>query len=145
MRNAEAALNVLDALPTGPFGPTDRLVHGDLHDRNLLLTTGGIALLNMDSLGIGDPVEDVGNLVSHFVLRALQAGRPAETCRVQARTFIEHYARLMDPPPFEGLGAVSARTLFRLACIYRFRRKWHHLCPALLNESLSWARGEALS
>ena len=92
--------------------------------------------------GAGDPTEDVGNFVAHLVLRALQRQLPAETGREQARIFLQRYGQEFEPPPSDGVAAVAAATLFRLACLYRFRRRWRSLGPPLLEQALAWARGE---
>ncbi len=138
------ALDSIEALPAGPFGPADRLVHGDLHDRNILATKDGIALIDLDGLGRGDPVQDVGNLAAHLVLRNLQSDGGVERGREHARAFQEAYVEAGGHAPMAGVHAVGARTLFRLTCFYRFRRRWQQHCHALLNESVAWADGTVL-
>ena len=35
----------------------------------------------------------------------------------------------------EAVAAVTARALFRLACVHLFRGRWHSVAPLLLHES----------
>lgn len=109
------------------------LVHGDLHDRNLLLVDGAGAIIDLDSVGLGDPAVDVGNLAAHLVLRAMQRGDRPTAGRGEAE-------QLLDAAG----GAVAhrvhvARTLHRLACVYRLRARWAHLSNDLLAAAADWA------
>jgi aminoglycoside phosphotransferase (APT) family kinase protein len=109
------------------------LVHGDLHDRNLLLHGEEGVLIDLDSVGIGDPAIDVGNLAAHLVLRALQRGdgrhigdADAERLLVATGASDRHRVHV-------------ARTLHRLSCVYRLRAKWSYLSDDLLAASAEWA------
>ena len=65
--------------------------------------------------------------------------RDLRAARAQAHSFAEAYA---DAGGHAAEGAFSqavALTLFRLACVYRFRRRWSHLPPVLLDEAEHWA------
>lgn len=121
-------------LPPAP-GPSVvlGLVHGDLHDRNVLLDGDHVGWIDLDGLGAGDPAIDVGNLAAHVLLRALQRGDAPEVGRGEASVLLDA----------SGAGvrarAWGARTLFRLACLYRFRRRWTHLPPVLLDEAAAWS------
>ena len=134
---------VLPKLPERPVPSTSgrpRLVHGDLHDRNVLLGRR-VGLLDLDGLRLGDPVEDVGNLAAHLVLRSLQRNAPADEGRRQAAVLFEAYRRAGGCIEGDEAVDVGAVTLFRLACLYRFRRRWTGLVAALLDESQHWASG----
>ncbi|MGB1655687.1 MAG: hypothetical protein ACPHJY_14965, partial [Acidimicrobiales bacterium] len=95
---------------------------------------GGI--IDLDSLGVGDPALDVGNLAAHVLLRALQRGNPIEIGRREASVV------LFAHPSGELGGQIwGARTLFRLSILYRFRMRWAYLVPTLLRESARWGDG----
>ncbi|MFM8267102.1 MAG: phosphotransferase [Ilumatobacteraceae bacterium] len=111
-----------------------RLVHGDLHDRNLLLGDGSGALIDLDSVGLGDPSIDLGNLGAHLVLRALQRGDAPAVGRHDA----ERLLRAADGDAAAQVHLV--RTLCRLSCVYRFRARWASLATPLLDEAAGWAR-----
>lgn len=120
-------------LPEPDDGGRRSLVHGDLHDRNVLLDGGLGGIIDLDSLGVGDPALDVGNLAAHVLLRALQRGDPIEVGRREASVVLFAH-------PSGGLGGQiwGARTLFRLSILYRFRMRWAYLVPTLLRESARW-------
>jgi len=109
------------------------LVHGDLHDRNLLLHGEQGVLIDLDSMGIGDPAVDVGNLAAHLVLRALQRGDGLQIGNADAD-------RLLDAAgASDRQRAHVARTLHRLSCVYRLRARWSYLSDDLLGASAQWA------
>jgi aminoglycoside phosphotransferase (APT) family kinase protein len=109
------------------------LVHGDLHDRNLLLHGEEGVLIDLDSVGIGDPAIDVGNLAAHLVLRALQRGDSRRIGDTDAD-------RLLDTAGATDRHRVHvARTLHRLSCVYRLRARWSYLSDDLLAASAEWA------
>ena len=132
------ALHLVTAAPPAP-ATGERLVHGDLHDKNVVVSYGRIGLLDLDGLRAGDPVEDVANLAAHLVLRALQRGEPAQAGRRDAARLTAAYRQAGGCFRGQWLLASGARALFRLACVYRFRRRWQGLTPALLAEAEAWA------
>jgi aminoglycoside phosphotransferase (APT) family kinase protein len=117
----------------------DRLVHGDLHDGNVLIHGDRAAILDLDLVHRGDPVEDVGNLAAHLFLRALQRGVDPDAGRADGDRFVDAYSRAGATVDRRGFRAVGASVLFRLACIYLFRRRWRNVTPALLEECVRWA------
>ncbi|MFM8310273.1 MAG: phosphotransferase, partial [Ilumatobacteraceae bacterium] len=123
------------------------LVHGDLHDKNLLLSDGHAAVIDLDAAGGGDPAVDQGNLVAHVALRALQRGDGHDVGRAEATYLLDAIGRLADTSADDDhLSAVrlhAARALHRLSVIYRCRHRWAHLSSSLLDESWHWAVGLA--
>lgn len=119
--------------------PALRPVHGDLHDRNLLVGAGAPGIIDLDLLHAGDPADDAGNLAAHVLLRALQRGAGAAAGRRDARRFLRSWRAAGGSSPRRAVDAVVARTLFRLAVIHHFRRRWRALAPALLKESARWS------
>lgn len=109
------------------------LVHGDLHDRNLLLGDRSGAIIDLDSVGLGDPAIDLGNLAAHLVLRAMQRGDTPTGGRGEAEA-------LLDVAGATAAHRVHvARTLHRLSCVYRLRARWAYLSNDLLAASAEWA------
>jgi aminoglycoside phosphotransferase (APT) family kinase protein len=105
------------------------LVHGDLHDRNVYLFGEAVGFIDLDAFGIGDSAIDSGNLAAHIMLRALQRGDDPDIGRAEVDAFLELTA---DDRATRGW---AARTLFRLACLYQFRRRWSRLAPILLQQA----------
>ena len=56
------------ARPPAPSA-APRLVHGDLHSEQIQLTSHGPALLDVDRLGAGDPMVDLGTLAADLRVR----------------------------------------------------------------------------
>ncbi|HEX2030080.1 MAG TPA: aminoglycoside phosphotransferase family protein [Actinomycetota bacterium] len=133
-----ATLQEVVALPrTG--AEERRLLHGDLHDKNVVLGRG-VTLLDVDMARPGDPAEDVGNLAAHLVLRSLQAGAGAGPGRAATRRLADAYREAGGAAPGPAVRRAAARTLVRLACLYGFRRRWRALVPAVAEEATVWAR-----
>jgi Ser/Thr protein kinase RdoA (MazF antagonist) len=57
-------------------------VHGDLHPGQVLLQEDGVALIDLDATGRGDPAADLGNFLAHLHLAVLH-GTVAEHQEVQ--------------------------------------------------------------
>jgi aminoglycoside phosphotransferase (APT) family kinase protein len=76
---AEFALATLDTLPDG-----DRLCHGDFHPGNVLLSSGGPAVIDWTAAARGDPAADLAR--TRLLLRhgAVQEYMPALIRRVHA-------------------------------------------------------------
>jgi aminoglycoside phosphotransferase len=63
------------------------LVHGDLHEAQLIVVDGTITgLLDVDDAGIGDPVDDIATLLGHLRYRALTTPVPEAAARLHAYT-----------------------------------------------------------
>jgi aminoglycoside phosphotransferase (APT) family kinase protein len=63
------------------------LVHGDLHEAQLIVVDGAITgLLDVDDAGIGDPVDDIATLLGHLRYRALTTPAPQAAARLHAYT-----------------------------------------------------------
>ena len=107
------------------------LVHGDLHDKNILCDAGHRALIDLDGLALGAPEEDLANLAVHLELRNLQA-RSGLTVGARSGALYRSYER-MRPLDHERLIAFERHTWFRLACIYQYRTPSSHLVPLLLH------------
>ncbi len=121
------------ALPSLP--PVERrLVHGDLHDKNVFVHGSGVAMIDLDGAGRGAAEDDLANLTVHLRLRSLQAGTGDAEGRRRATRLRRAYEtqRDIDAERFE---AAERLTWFRLACLYRYRRASRHLVPELMSRA----------
>jgi aminoglycoside phosphotransferase (APT) family kinase protein len=118
-----------------PFEGSLRIVHGDLHDKNVHLDGSRLYLLDLDSFSVGDPAVDAGNLAAHLVLRAIQRGETAEAGRLDANRFLEAYRRAGGTADSPRTRWERSASLFRLACVYLFRRRWRERAPELVTEA----------
>jgi hypothetical protein len=107
------------------------LSHRDLHDKQVLLAGERGCLIDLDLMALAPPALDLGNLLAHLRLRALQGSRlpwqsiVATTLRQVGR---EHGRDA-------GLGTWVAATLLRLGLIYSRRRRDPGLLASLLDSS----------
>lgn len=112
---AQAASVVVAA---GPVGARS-LLHRDLHDKQLLVDGGRVGMLDVDTLGLGDPALDLGNLLAHLDLRVEQGWTSGATAAAVEDGVLEGYA-----PTERTLAATSgyrALTRVRLRALYAFR------------------------
>jgi len=118
-----------DCIPKVPAGRT-HLVHGDLHDKNLIFASSEVALIDLDGVSAGVAEVDVGNLTAHIVLRALQAGFGEAVGRSQVLEFLEAYRR-RRPLDQAVVATAQRQTWLRLSGLYQFRQTSRHLAPVL--------------
>jgi hypothetical protein len=139
------ALERLERIPRQIGSPPGGcLVHGDLHDRNVLVSGRWVGLLDLAAVCAGHPAEDVGSLAAHLLLSTLMRGARVRTGRRVVRCLLRGYREAGGDIDSRHVSAAGAQTLFRLSCLYLFRRRWQGLTPALLDESVrwsNWARG----
>jgi aminoglycoside phosphotransferase (APT) family kinase protein len=109
------------------------LVHGDLHDGQFLIQRGTPFLLDFDQAASGPPAMDVGNLLAHLDLRALQelCGASARSVRACASALLAGWQVHSEHEQLE-LDFYQATTNMRLALVYAIRPHWRALAPALL-------------
>jgi tRNA A-37 threonylcarbamoyl transferase component Bud32 len=73
-----------------------RTLHGDLHLKNFFVTDDRVALIDLDNLSRGDPLQDVGSFLAALYYRGLLEDETfAETGRT-VRPFIESYRARVD-------------------------------------------------
>ncbi|MEZ5250218.1 MAG: hypothetical protein R2713_13710 [Ilumatobacteraceae bacterium] len=124
---ADHASRVARTLPEVSVAGT-AAVHGDLHDKNLVVGATGEpwGVIDLDGLARGAAELDVANLAVHLVLRALLAGRPASDAMHAGdrlvHACVEHGLQPgHDPVDPERVRDLARHTAFRLACLYRCR------------------------
>ena len=80
-RARRAVQTLIDAYPQPNVITT---IHGDLHAKQVLVTTKKVALLDLDEASRSSPVADLGNFVGHLWRNAIQTGAGDEN--VQSMT-----------------------------------------------------------
>jgi aminoglycoside phosphotransferase (APT) family kinase protein len=137
---AEAVAGRLGAFPPAPLVP----LHRDLHDKQVLVDDrGAVGLIDFDTLAAGDPALDVGNLLAHLELRALQYRCTPMVAGALRAAFLAGYGG--DDEVEERAGAYAAATRVRLACVYALRPSWPWLGESLLAATRSRASIRASS
>lgn len=136
-RLGERLVAVIRAATTTPA-----IVHGDLHDENVLLGHDGISLIDLEEASRGDPVVDVARLLGSLRKRAVlepALGRAADSF---AGAFVEAYQGLR---PFDqGLAvALEAGFLLKSAlhCFETQRPQWADDIDRLVGEAERLAEG----
>jgi aminoglycoside phosphotransferase (APT) family kinase protein len=79
-------------------------VHGDFYDDQVLVSDGGVVLLDFDAAGLGNPLLDVGNFLAHLTARYGDRFRDL---------FLEAYAALR-PEAAEDVVLFEAAALLRI-------------------------------
>lgn len=128
-RFAEAFCLVRDDLQRLPEVPSVPC-HRDFHEGQILIDANSVGLLDFDTLRLGDPALDAGNLIAHLRLAGLRAGRvlhPAEAAFVKA----------MAPVPAERIAVWTRAALLRLAALYSFTSEKRATLRRLL-EDVIW-------
>ncbi|PRX97132.1 phosphotransferase [Allonocardiopsis opalescens] len=123
------------SLPAAPEPGPVRLIHRDLHDKQLL--TGDAAapgLVDLDTLAAGDPALDVANLLVHLELRAAQGLLTGGRAELARTAFLGGLAP--DEATLARAGGYAAATRLRLAAVYAFRPRWCALARRLQAEAL---------
>jgi Phosphotransferase enzyme family len=112
------ALQVLDPVPC----------HRDLHEGQILLHQGGVGLLDFDTLRLGDPALDVGNLQAHLVLSGVTGRRSNRAFLAAMETALPHLS-------LKRIGTWRRAALLRLAMIYAFSSTPTEVVAALIDEA----------
>ncbi len=94
---AERARQLAEAVTagaTGPLVPT----HGDFYEAQLLVTDGRVTgLLDLDTVGPGDRLDDLACMVGHLSVLALTAGYRADLVRDLEARYLAAFSATVDP------------------------------------------------
>lgn len=106
----------LRATTAGPLG----LVHGDLHDGQVLVDeAGGLAVLDWDTLAVGEDALDAGNVWAHADLRQILGQWSPAAAAAAWAAVLDGWDP--DPGRLARAGTYRRLLLLRLACQYAFR------------------------
>ena len=112
--SAAAATIAALARPAAPS-----LLHRDLHDKQLLVDGASIGMLDVDTLGLGDPALDLGNLLAHLDLRVRQGWTQRETAAAVEQGVLDGY--VPDDRTRAATAGYRALAAARLEALYAFR------------------------
>ena len=102
--------------------------HRDLHEGQILLDQTLAGLLDFDTLRLGDPALDVGNLQAHLVLASLRDGR-------SRRGFTTAMDNGLPQLSIARIALWRRAALLRLALIYAFTAEPRTIIHGLLDEA----------
>ena len=121
-------------------------VHRDFYERQLIYDGKTITILDLDTLAHGEPSIDVGNLLAHLFLGALQAGRSVREYPPVARLVLDRYMAQRGAVDRDTLTFYLASALFRLGAVHVLRTTTSAHAPALwrlADELLAESGGKA--
>ncbi|MEZ5912478.1 MAG: phosphotransferase [Paracoccaceae bacterium] len=110
------------------LSPCRLFAHRDLHEKQIVLTGGLAGILDFDTLSLGDPALDIGNLQAHLFLAGLHTDRSSAAFEWA----------LMIAMPGLSVGRVRIwrrAALLRLAMIYAFSDTAPHIVKRLVGEA----------
>lgn len=124
--NLTRKLDDLIAVAPADYPSAYVTTHRDFYDKQVLSGEKKTVLLDCDTLALADPALDYGNFVAHLHWRGLQypdcAGLILEGIAQFRDEYVDHSIEFHN----RALWWTKA-TLLRLACIYSWRPRWHHL------------------
>lgn len=124
-RAVEAACAELEAGGLGSGGPVPTLCHRDLHDGQLLWDGQDLSLIDLDTPALAEAALDLGNLMAHAELMALQ-GRLSPQGHDRVQGLLEDMAAA-SPTTGARLRAYHHGARLRLIFVHAFRpgaRAW---------------------
>ena len=116
-----------------------RAIHRDFYDKQVVVDEGGVTVLDLDTLSLGDACVDLGNLLAHLYLKSLQHGESAGGFQSDAAAFLERYESRCGRVDRGTLGFFTASAFFRLGAVHSFRSHTQTFVPAL------WSAARALT
>jgi len=92
-------------------------VHGDLHDRQLLVDDRGsiVGVVDVDDVGSGELVDDLGRLLAHMSWRGVTHPEQAPRIRAWVEELAEVFDRRVDPAALRDRVAQNSERLRRLS------------------------------
>lgn len=93
------------------FGP----VHGDFNDQQILLSDGGVTILDLDEAALGDPAYDLGLFIAHLERYALTGILDSERVGQMTAALLRGYGHATGQPPPAHTRVYAAFGLLQLA------------------------------
>lgn len=119
------------------------LIHGDFYYDQILLHRGVTKFLDLDELGVGDPVEDIANFCAHVKLLAVQGDLDGSRGDWICSQFVEAYQVASEQSiPVRILRWHLSTCLFKLAVLpfRKFVPDWPSRVQAVLDQAWAVAR-----
>ncbi len=117
-----------------------RPIHRDFYDRQFVVDDQGLTLLDLDTLALGDPCVDLGNLLAHLAFAALAVRQePVQFTRL-VQQVVGPYQERAEIVDGRSLAFFCATALFRVGAVHAVRTATCRRAPAM------WAlAGEVLA
>jgi phosphotransferase family enzyme len=114
-------------------------LHGDLHLKNFIVTPKGVALIDLDTLAAGDPLEDLASFAAALCSSGLADGVPADETQQRVTAFVKAYERAAgwNVPQFDLNWHIAAALTTERALRAVTRMKADSPSPAVLIDMAS--------
>ena len=76
------------------------LVHGDFHDRNIIVFEDRCGTYDLEESHWGDPVEDIGKLATSYILRIIYFGQIRQVAYEATLRLLDAYFETLNIPEF---------------------------------------------
>ncbi len=108
-----------------------RTIHRDFYEKQVVVADDGVTVLDLDTLSVGDPAVDLGNLLAHLYLNSVHdPAKSAESAR-QSATFLDCWECRCGPVDRKSLKFFTASALFRLGAVHALRSQTGSLASLL--------------
>ncbi|CAG1006981.1 hypothetical protein PHYC_03379 [Phycisphaerales bacterium] len=116
--DADSCDDLLSDLARGPVPYC--LIHRDFHERQVLISLAGrVGIIDFDTLSIGEPALDLGNVLAHLDLAAKQNAASPAALAQHASAFLDGYGPSREL--LRRAAAYRATSALRLKCLHTFR------------------------
>jgi len=99
------------------------LIHRDFYERQIILGRKTTTLLDLDTLALGHPCVDLGNMLAHLFLNALDKGHGVARFDALASVLLNHYESQSSRVDRRALGFYFASSLFRIGAVHAMRTR----------------------
>jgi len=124
---AERVTRVLIEWLTGQ-APVNRPVHGDFYDKQVIVDSGNVRLIDLDGARLDNPLADLGSYLAHLERHAVNSGKPDSESELHRQTLVSAYEQSAGPVSNTDLNKYTALGLFGL--IHHPFRDWAENWPA---------------
>jgi aminoglycoside phosphotransferase (APT) family kinase protein len=108
------------------------LIHRDFYERQLIIGRHTTTILDLDTLALGQPCLDLGNLLAHVFQTFLLRAKDQSAFEALAAELIRRYEQFgRVPVDREALAFYFASALFRVGAVHAMRTRTRRSTPAM--------------
>lgn len=127
----ESIVDRLERLAEGCPDTRHDTIHRDFYERQLVFASRSTTIVDLDTLAVGDPGLDVGNVLAHLLLATLSAGRSRSDFESLAAALTQRYESVRQTLDRESLAFYSASAAFRVGAVHALRTRTREYSPLL--------------
>jgi hypothetical protein len=115
-----AAQGLIECLSGQPL--VNHPVHGDFYDKQVIVDSGNVRLIDLDGARLANPLTDLGNYVAHLERHAINNGKEGSEIEMHQHALLTAYEKSAGPVSATTLNKYIALGLFGL--IHHPFRDW---------------------